>query len=67
MEEFAKSHKFIRISGIPPTDLVTDQTQRDTFMQQLSTQIDLPWNPQGWQPHDWAAVFSLLANQTNDG
>ncbi len=67
VEEFAKPHKFIRISGIPPTDSVTDQDQRNTFMYQLAQQIQTEWNPQGWQPHDWSALFTLLADQTKTG
>lgn len=66
IEEFAKNHKFIRISGIPPTESVTDQDQKDTFLQQLAQQIQLDWNPSGWQPKDWSAIFKLLADHTQN-
>jgi AAA+ ATPase superfamily predicted ATPase len=63
IEEFAKDKKFLRFSGIPPTDHVTAQAQRDVFAQQLGKQLGLP----GLQAADWADLFTLLASQVREG
>nr|MBA3814824.1 ATPase [Alphaproteobacteria bacterium] len=63
IEEFAKDKRFIRFSGIPPTEDVTDQSQRDVFAKQLGDQLGLP----GLQAADWSDLFTLLANQTRGG
>jgi len=60
VEEFAKGHKFFVFSGIPPTEGMTAQTQRDIFAKQLGTQIGLP----SIQSQDWADLFTLLAQYT---
>ncbi|WP_342270684.1 AAA family ATPase [Rickettsia endosymbiont of Orchestes rusci] len=63
VEEFAKNKKFIRFSGIPPTDNVTDQSERDVFAKQLGTQFGLP----GLTATDWADLFTLLSKQALEG
>lgn len=63
IEEFAKGHRFIRFSGIPPVSNTTAQSQRDIFGKQLADQLDLP----GVQATDWADLFTLLAKQTATG
>ena len=62
VEEFAKDKHFLKFSGIPPTDNVTAQSQRDVFAKQLSVQLGLP----GLNAHDWADLFTLLAKQTTE-
>ena len=42
IEEFAKNKRFIQFSGIPPTEDVTSQSQRDVFAKQLGQQLRLP-------------------------
>ncbi len=63
IEEFSKDKKFIRFSGIPPTENITAQSQRDVFAKQLGQQFGLP----GLAATDWADLFTLLANQTKEG
>lgn len=63
IEEFAKDKKFIRFSGIPPTENVTAQSQRNVFAHQLGQQLGIP----GLSASDWADLFTLLANQTKEG
>lgn len=63
IEEFAKDKRFIRFSGIPPTEDVTDQSQRDVFAKQVGDQLGLP----GLHATDWSDLFTLLANQTREG
>lgn len=61
--EFAKGKRFLEFTGIAPTENVTDQSQRDVFSKQLGDQLDLP----GLMSQDWAALFTLLAKQTQTG
>lgn len=42
VEEFAKGKQFISLSGLPPAPEITQQTQRDTFAEQLCLQLGLP-------------------------
>src|SRR5690606_34260719 len=49
--------------GIPPTEDVSAQSQRDVFSKQLGQQLGLP----GLHATDWADLFTLLANQTREG
>src|SRR5689334_12736066 len=63
IEEFSKDKKFIRFSGIPPTEDVTSQSQRDVFAKQLGQQFGIP----GLTAIDWADLFTLLASQTKKG
>ncbi len=61
VEEFAKGKKFFVFSGIPPTDGISAQSQRDVFARQLGNQIGLP----NIQSQDWSDLFTLLARYTN--
>ena len=63
VEEFAKGKRFIQLSGIPPTEDVSAQSQRDVFSKQLGQQLGLP----GLHATDWADLFTLLANQAREG
>ena len=63
IEEFAKEKRFIRFSGLPPTEDVSAQFQRDVFAKQFGQQLGLP----GLQATDWADLFTLLAKQTKSG
>lgn len=56
VEEFAKNKEFIRFSGIPPEDGVTEQMQREVFAKQLSKQLNLPY----LISDDWASLFDWL-------
>lgn len=40
--EFAKGKKFISLTGLPPGPGVTEQSQRDSFAEQLCDQLKLP-------------------------
>jgi AAA+ ATPase superfamily predicted ATPase len=62
IEEFAKKNHFDNvyiISGIAPTEKTTDQSQRDEFASQLSTQTGLP----EIKADDWNKLFLLLAEK----
>ncbi|MEI8295110.1 MAG: ATP-binding protein [Alphaproteobacteria bacterium] len=67
VEEFGKSHSFLRFSGISPTKDVTPQFQRDIFIQQLFQQLNLPLSPGGWTTAHWSDIFRLLADHTREG
>lgn len=60
VEEFVKHQRFIRFSGIPPTNNITAQDERDVFAKQLGNQLGLP----GLTVNDWADLFTLLYRQT---
>lgn len=57
IEEFARGKKFYSFAGLPPSEDITPQMQRDEFARQLSAQTDLP----EIQADDWTKLFSLLA------
>ena len=63
IEEFAKGKSFFAFAGIPPTDDMEAQTQRDIFAEQLGRQCGL----EGVRSQDWSALFSLLARHTAQG
>ena len=63
VEEFAKNKRFFSFAGIPPTDHITAQSQRDVFAEQFCKQIGL----QSITSQDWATLFSLLAKETAKG
>ncbi len=67
IERFAQSHRFIRFSGIPPTNEISAQSQRNVFMHQLAQQVDLPWQASGWEATDWSVLFQTLTEKTRDG
>jgi len=63
IEEFAKNTKFVTFSGLPPTEGVTAQHQRDEFARQLSRifYIPIPYSS------DWSDLFWHLAHHTREG
>ncbi len=63
LEEFGKKYRFLRFSGLPPTQTTTDQEQRDEFAKQLSQQTGLPL----FHTADWGELFTLLARETKQG
>lgn len=63
VEEFARNKKFYCFSALPPTELTTDQSQRDEFARQLGEQFDIP----GLKSEDWGSLFTLLAKSTQKG
>ena len=62
-EEFAKNHRFIKFSGLPPTSGITPAAQQKEFMHQLSVQTNFP----EVLIDDWSKAFSLLASQIQQG
>lgn len=67
IEEFGKKFKFLRFSGIPPTQDISAQSQRDIFFNQLYKQLNLPLPPGEWSTNNWSDLFQLLANYTKKG
>lgn len=63
LEEFGKTRKTLFFSGIPPTKKSTAQSQRDSFASQMTQKLQMP----SVTSHDWAALFSLLAERTQKG
>jgi len=63
VEEFAKDKKFFQFSGLPPTEYISSQKQRDEFSRLLSQQTGLP----EIQSEDWAKLFMLLADKAQSG
>jgi AAA+ ATPase superfamily predicted ATPase len=59
VEEFAKGHRCISLTGLPPSSHSTAQEQRNEFSRQLGSQIGL----NGLQADDWGDLFSWLAQQ----
>ncbi|MEN8236302.1 MAG: ATP-binding protein [Pseudomonadota bacterium] len=59
---FAKGKRFLKFTGLPPTEGTSAQTQRATFIKQLCKQTGLP----PFTMDDWEDLFSLLAQQTKD-
>ncbi len=60
IEEFAKGTKFVSFSGLPPTEGVTAQHQRDEFARQLARifYVPVPYSS------DWSDLFWHLAHHT---
>lgn len=64
IQQFGKSFtKFYVFSGLPPTQGVTAETQKDEFAKQLALQFKLPL----LQSTDWSDLFYFLATQTKNG
>jgi len=63
IEEFAKDSKFVSISGLPPTEGITAQHQRDEFARQMARVFLIP-TPYGT---DWSDLFWHLAHHTREG
>ena len=63
VEEFGSKHRFISLSGLPPTDKTTAEDQREEFVRQLSRKYGVP----KLQSEDWGDIFWLLANISQSG
>jgi len=63
IEEFARGKPFLQFSGLPPTQNITSQHQRDEFSRLLNQQTGLPEIRTG----DWGKLFALLAEKTKSG
>ncbi len=63
VEEFAKKGCFISLSGLPPSETIKAQAQRDEFARQLARafQIPIPYSK------DWGDLFWHLAHHTQSG
>lgn len=59
VEEFAKGQRFIRISGLAPTEKITKQEQRDEFAKQMAQQTQML----SVTANDWLSLFMLLSEQ----
>lgn len=63
IEEFAKNKKFVRFSGVFPSEGVSAQTQRDEFSRRLASTFDLP----PLKSNDWGDLLETLAKNTAKG
>lgn len=62
-EEFGKQYRTLLFTGLPPTQGVSAQKQRDNFASQFSRQLMVP-TPRA---DDWNALFWALAHSTQTG
>jgi AAA+ ATPase superfamily predicted ATPase len=62
-EEFGSNYRFIRFSGIPPVDAISEQSQREVFAKQLSIHFSLP----DLAAKDWDDLFTLLSQNVQTG
>lgn len=62
-EEFGKNYKTLIFTGLPPTEGMTPQLQRDHFASQLARQFLIP-TPRS---NDWNDLFWALAHYTKEG
>ncbi len=63
IEEFAKKYRFLRFSGLPPTESTTAESQRAEFAKQMSEELGAPM----LDASDWSNLFSFLARETSKG
>lgn len=63
IEEFAKGHRFLEFTGIPPSEETTRQAQINEFAIQLSKQTGLP----EVSVDDWSKIFILLSEKVATG
>jgi AAA+ ATPase superfamily predicted ATPase len=63
VREFAKKQNLYILSGIPPTEKTTAQSQREEFARQLNEHFSLP----GLKATDWGDLFTLFAKQVSRG
>lgn len=63
VEEFAKSYKFFRFSGIFPTEATTAESERNEFAYQLGQYI----GTSDIKSDDWNALFLLLNKEIGTG
>lgn len=59
VHEFAKGRRFLKFSGVPPLNDITQQKQRDIFASQLRQQIPGP----GLKAENWYELFVYLSEQ----
>ncbi len=62
-EEFGKKYRTLIFTGLPPTQEVSAQIQRENFASQLSRQLQIP-TPRA---NDWNDLFWALAHYTSKG
>jgi uncharacterized protein len=62
-EEFGKNYRSLIFTGLPPTEGMTAQLQRDHFASQLARQLLIP-TPRS---NDWNDLFWVLAHHTKEG
>jgi AAA+ ATPase superfamily predicted ATPase len=62
-EEFGKEFQTLLFTGLPPTEGVTAQLQRDNFATQLARQLHIP-TPRS---NDWNDLFWSLAHYIREG
>lgn len=63
IEEFAKNHRFLHFSGLPPAAHITGTSQLDEFSRQMSIQTGLPHV----SVDDWTDLFILLYEKAQKG
>jgi AAA+ ATPase superfamily predicted ATPase len=63
VREFGKKQNLYILSGIPPTEKTTAQSQREEFARQLNENFPLP----GLKADDWGDLFTILAQQVSRG
>lgn len=62
-EEFGKTGRFLRFSGLPPTPETTADSQRQEFAKQLAINLNTP----ELQATDWTPLLHFLARETRSG
>lgn len=63
VREFGRNQNLYILSGIPPTEKTTAQSQREEFARQLNEYFVLP----GLKANDWGDLFTVLAKQVSHG
>src|SRR6478735_8300484 len=61
-EEFGKNYRTLIFTGLPPTEGMTSQLQRDHFASQLARQLMIPMP----RSNDWNDLFWALAHHTKE-
>lgn len=59
IEEFAKTHRYYKFTGLAPIDGVTAQDQRNEFARRLREQFGMP----EVKTEDWGQLFTFLARE----
>lgn len=62
-EEFGKEFRTLLFTGLPPTEGVTAQMQRENFASQLARQLLIPIP----RSNDWNDLFWALSHHTREG
>lgn len=63
VEEFSCGTRFLRFSGLPPTEKTTTSSQMDEFSKQLAMNLNFP----RMIANDWSELFLFLAKETRQG